>query len=513
LLRASDGVVPEVPDIHPVTAVYNREAVIPPQCYTRTEGTHNPCYVCHQNARPDGENVMNDADLQIAYTFSEVGVANHWSNLFEDRTAAVAAIGDAEIRAWIEADNYTELAPRLEAAGFGGFVPDLTGLSEGAAAFDDEGFARDGSGWVAFNYKPLPSTFWPTNGSTDDVMIRLPDVYRLAADGAPSRDAYRANLAILEASIKRLEAIDVAPIDEGRVAADLDADGTLGVATRIAHVGGFVGAAAKHVFLPSLYPLGTEFLHTVRYVGIGTNGAIGPSRRMKEVRYMRKTYVPPQEQLAELYREERYAKDAGYLPGYINRWEQGLDNEMGWLVQGFIEDRHGRLRVASYEETLFCMGCHTSVGSTIDKTFSFARKIDGAAGWGYIDLRGMPDAPNVGETRGEIATYLGRVGGGSEFRNNDEMLARWFRADGSVDEAKVAAADVYTLITPSVERALLLNKAYRTIVAEQDFLFGRDATVVPPRNVYDRVDPETAPTLPAQRFFAWDLRLDWRAVR
>jgi hypothetical protein len=234
---------------------------------------------------------------------------------------------------------------------------------------------------------------------------------------------------------------------------------------------------------------------------------------MKEVRYMRKTYVPPLGQLDELYREEGYAKDAGYLPGYINRWEKGLDNEMGWIVQGFIEDRHGRLRVASYEETLFCMGCHTSVGSTIDKTFSFARKVDGAAGWGYIDLRGMPDAPNVGETRGEIATYLERVGGGSEFRNNDEMLARWFRADGSVDVAKVAAADVYELITPSVERALLLNKAYRTIVAEQDYLFGRDATVVPPRNVYDRVDPETAPTLGADAFFSWDIRLDWRAVR
>jgi len=28
--------------------LYNREAVIPPQCYTKTEGVNNPCYTCHQ---------------------------------------------------------------------------------------------------------------------------------------------------------------------------------------------------------------------------------------------------------------------------------------------------------------------------------------------------------------------------------------------------------------------------------------------------------------------------------
>jgi len=58
---------------------------------------------------------------------------------------------------------------------------------------------------------------------------------------------------------------------------------------------------------------------------------------------------------------------------------------------------------------------------TIDKTFSFARKRDGVPGWGYLALRGMPDAPNRGERRGEIATYLERVVGGSEFRSNPEM--------------------------------------------------------------------------------------------
>ena len=141
------------------------------------------------------------------------------------------------------------------------------------------------------------------------------------------------------------------------------------------------------------------------------------------------------------------------------------------------------------------MGCHTSIGATIDKTFSFPRKVDGAAGWGYVDLRGMPDAPSVGETDGEILTYLERVGGGGEFRSNPEMFDRWFDADaGRVDRERVAnARDVYELITPSRERALELNKAYRVIVADQDYIYGRDATVAPPVNVYDHVDNETAP--------------------
>ena len=113
------------------------------------------------------------------------------------------------------------------------------------------------------------------------------------------------------------------------------------------------------------------------------------------------------------------------------------------------------------------MGCHTSIGSTIDKTFSFPRKVDGAQGWGYINLRGMPDAPTLGEHAGEIATYLTRVGGGGEFRSNPEMFERWFNADGSANTQAIARAkDVYELITPSPARATELNKAYKAIVEE-----------------------------------------------
>jgi hypothetical protein len=183
---------------------------------------------------------------------------------------------------------------------------------------------------------------------------------------------------------------------------------------------------------------------------------------------------------------------------------------MGWVIHGFIENRQGRLRVATFEENLFCMGCHTSIGATIDKTFSFPRKIDGAQGWGYVNLKGMPDVPNAGETKGEILTYLERVGGGGEFRSNEEMARRWLKNDGRVDAKKIAAAkDVYELITPSRERALELNKAYRVIVEDQDYIFGRDATVKPPENVYAEVDNQASPTLPPDRIHRWNILLDW----
>jgi hypothetical protein len=213
---------------------------------------------------------------------------------------------------------------------------------------------------------------------------------------------------------------------------------------------------------------------------------------------------------ARRYQLEANDKEAGNLPAYVDLGQHGLDNGNGWALHGFIEDRKGRLRAMTYEENFSCMGCHNSVGSTIDKTFSFPRKIDGAKGWGYIDLKGMPDAPNKGETFGEIVTYLARVGGGSEFRNNEEMAARWFKPDGTPDREKIATAkDVYDLITPSKERALALNKAYRTIVEDQDYIFGKDPVLSPPVNVYEKIDNENTPTLPPERIFKWNIVLDW----
>lgn len=509
-LKSSDSVLPKVPKEAYVHTLYNAEGVVPPMCYTRTEIRNNPCYVCHQDAIDGRENVMNDADLQEAYSFSDVGMTNQWKNLFEDRGDRVKAISDEEILEYIAADNYSGLPSRLREAGFKGWIPDLKNLHLGKDAFDGQGFAKDGSQWVAFNYKPFPSTFWPTNGSTDDVMIRLPDAFRSDNQGNPSPDVYKANLAILEANIKGVETIGSLPIDEGAAGIDLDGDGSLASATRITKTVAWVGAAADLPIERFLYPQGTEFLHTVRYVGIDKDGGIGPSTRMKEVRYSRKAKAYSKPMYARKYELEAMEKERGNLPAYYDLGHHGLDNGNGWALHGFIEDRQGKLRAMTYEENFSCMGCHNSVGSTIDKTFSFPRKMDGGKGWGYINLKGMPDAPNKGETLGEIATYLARAGGGSEFRNNDEMTAKWFRPDGLVDHVKLKSAkDVHDLITPSKERALALNKAYRTIVEDQDFIFGKDPVLSPPVNVYDKIDNENTPTLPPDRIFKWNIILDW----
>lgn len=491
----------------------NPEAIVPPQCYTRTEGRHNPCYVCHQGALTGEphENRMNDGDLQGDYAFSDFALKNRWSNLFVDRTAAVGSTSDEEIRSYVAQDNWTPLLERMAAdRAFQGWRPDLRDLARAAAAFDAEGFAKDGSGWVAFNYMPMPSTFWPTNGSTDDVMIRLPPEFRSLIAGGPTvRDVYAANLALLEASIKNMSEIGALPLDEQRVGLDLDGDGVLRVTRRVRRRAHYVGAASHVDVRPFLFPRGTEFLHTVRYVGTNSDGGIVVPPRIKEVRYMTKHTFIPDFALAGLYDDENQEKEEGNPPYYADFRDKGVDNGFGWLLQGYIEAADGSLRPNDYEETLFCMGCHSTIGTTIDHTFAFGRKIDGAGGWGYINLHGMPDAPSRGEADGEILTYLRRVGGGSEFRNNPEMQARWFRPDGTLDEAKVRRAkDVYELIAPSAERALLLNKAYRLIVREQSYRMGRDATMQPPAHVFESIDREVPP-LAEQHRYTWDLRLAW----
>lgn len=497
-----------------IDTMYNREAPIPPQCYTDSAGVHNPCFVCHQNEIPGRENRKNDKDLQEAYSFSDEGLLNHWSNLFEDRTVRVQAISDAEILDWIDDDNYSSLAQRLQNAGYQGWIPDLDNLEDGPAAFDTEGFALDGSWWVAFRYKPMSSTFWPTQGSTDDVMIRLPPAFWKTAGGVDSREVYKANLALVEANIKGYPQIGALPIDEVEVGEDVNGDGLLTVVNEVTTVGRtrYAGLAGNVDLIPFVYPKDTEFLHSVRYVGIDGDGRVYVPRRMKELRYMKRRIQSRQWQLNHWYEEENLEKLLGYLPFYLDMGHEGLSTNFGWNVTGFLENREGNLRWNTFEENSFCMGCHTSIGATIDKTFSFPRKIDGAAGWGYIDLNAMRDAPSAGEQQSEIATYMQRVGGGTEFRSNPELEARFYLSDGSVNTVALASTrNVAELIAPSPARALTLNKAYRVLVEDQDFLFGRDATVTPPPRVLALVDNETSPTLPPERQFDWDILVDWQA--
>ncbi|MCF2857773.1 hypothetical protein L1286_09840 [Pseudoalteromonas sp. SMS1] len=489
--------------------VYNPESVIPPQCYTKTDGVNNPCYACHQSyhEQKNRPNVMNDGDLQGDYDFSDLGLTNHWKNLFIDRTELIKAISDQEITNWIEHDNYTPFIEKVSKdAGWKGEITPIKDLAFPEKAFDELGFARDGSGWVAFNYKPFPSTFWPTNGSTGDVMIRLPRQFQ-TKNGEYSQDVYLANLSLTELALKGLKEISVPNISEQRIGQDLNGDGQLTVISYIVAQPNYVGDSDE-ALAHMLYPEGTEFLHTVRYLGVDEQGEIYNAPRLKELRYMKKHNFKSQREIAASYYREAKEKEFEKMPVTMYLGDRGVNNTFGWTINGYIEDKNGELRPQHAQELAFCNGCHKTVGSTYDQTFSFARKVEGADGWGYINLRAQKDVPNVGEQQGEFLTYMDRVGGGDEFRQNQEMLRKWFTG-GKVDMEKVqSAVNLYELITPSKERALSLNKAYLTIVREQSYLFGRDATLVKAKNVLQQVDDAQAP-LQQDKQFAWDMQLDW----
>ncbi|MGO2167998.1 hypothetical protein ACT3S9_16710 [Pseudoalteromonas sp. AOP31-A2-14] len=492
--------------------IYNPESVIPPQCYTKTEGTNNPCYACHQtdHNNKNRPNQMNDGSLQGDYQFSDLGLKNHWKNLFIDRTELIGKISDEQIMSWVNQDNYSRFINKLKAnPDWQGEVAEVKNLAYPERAFDEQGFASDGSHWVAFNYKPFPSTFWPTNGSTGDVMIRLGKPFR-ELNGEYNQDVYMANLSLVEMAVKDLSTITTPDLSERLIGKDLNNDGKLTeLITAISKQSHYVGDASQTELSYQLYPEDTEFLHTVRYIGVDENGQIYNAPRMKEVRYMKKHSFKSKQLLASSYYKEAKEKHFENLPQTRYLGEQGINNMFGWTINGYIENEEGELRPQHEQELAFCNGCHKTVGSTYDQSFSFPRKVEGRDGWGYINLKAMTDVPNKGEQQGEFLTYFQRVGGGDEFRQNQEMLMRWFNQDGSVNKAKVQQAkNLYELITPSKQRALKLNKAYLTIVKEQSYLFGRDATINKATNVLETVDESQAP-LESDNRYVWDMQLDW----
>lgn len=509
-----------------ITALANPTAYIPSQCYTQTEGTagrvHNPCYACHVASREP--NYLDDGDVQLAYDLpGDEGqtVVNPWTNLFQDRRQAVAAVPDAEIQAYVGEDNYAAggrlvLAERLRTAlprtwdvdgdgRWGGYLPDA-GLR-----FDDQGYdlASDGrrSGWRAFGYAPFLGTFWPTNGATDDVLIRLPAAFRSNDSGTEDAGIYATNLAILSALILRRDVPLEAVVDERALQVDLDGDGTLGTAATVRYdwaplqgrTMSWVGQArleqiAGRVHLAAgLFPEGTEFLHSVRY--LGTAGAVvDMAPRLKELRYARKHAWYTYSDLQEMARQEVREKvvNPERTRQFTGNAELGLGNGQGWTYQGFIEDAAGRLRPQTYEETAFCIGCHSGIGATTDSAFAFPRRFVGATvfrqGWYHWSQKGLAGTPEPlrSDGRHEYSLYLTLNGAGDEFRGNEEVAARFFGSDGQPDAQALQRlhADVATLLLPSRERALRLNKAYRLIVREQGFVRGRDPSVAPVSTVH-----------------------------
>ncbi len=516
------------------THVRNPFAYLVPQCYvlpSLQDGVAlNPCYTCHQQG--DAPNFIDDSLYQKVFEMAEAALVTPWPNLFEDRSARIERIDDTWVRDWVRTSNYaTEdgsliLAQRLASLPerwdldgdhtWDGYVPDAY------FRFDDAGFDRDPdgeySGWRAFAYYPLPSTYWPTNGSAGDVLIRLTDVFRRDADGEPDVRVYALNLAIVEALIKRADVL-IEPVDERDFGVDLDKDGLLGRATRVRYDWApregremsYVGLAAQRLadgevhLAAGLFPEGTELLQSLRYLDADAAGRVQPSARMKELRYARKQAWYNYAELkgiADREGAERREYENNIVKHAPGDYERGLFAQ-GWVYQGFIEDAAGDLRPQSQEETLYCMGCHGGVGVTSDTTFAFARKLDGSTyrggwfHWSQRDSSGLvePVVEVVGEgLYPEYSFYLMQTRSGNEYLANPELKARFFEPDGTPkDEAfERLRGDVAFALQPSPERAMRLNKAYLSIVEDQDFVQGRDVNLAP----FNRVMPVVPKDLP-----------------
>lgn len=503
---------------------------IPPQCYTRTEdidgsAAKNPCYACHQASRPP--NFANDGDLQLAWSFAEPAAENPWENLFRYRVALASSFTDDETDAYVGEDNYFDDDGQTITLGrvlaevpsgwdddgddtWDGYVPDCY------FDFDEGGYDRapDGTetGWRVFAYYPFLGTFFPTNGSTDDVLIRLPAAFQELADGSRERAIYDANLAIVEALIRQAD-VPIRETDEVSAGVDLDADGALGKATVVRfrdpndatselpplRYAGRAGAEldAGNVHIGSgRYPEGTEFLHSVRYLSVEPDGRVAMAPRMKELRYMVKTSFRSERELRSIAFNEalerlRFPDRLRHIVGDV---EQGVFTGLGWRLQGFIEDPDGELRPQTLEESAFCIGCHAGIGATTDATFAFPRRLTGSSfrgGWYHGSERGLEGLPDPvrQDGQGEYATYLYVVSGGDEFRENDEARSRFFDDAGAprAEAFTALAEDVSTLLLPSAARARALNRAYRVNVVEQSYWRGRDAIVAPVANVHESV--------------------------
>ena len=521
------------------TSKHNRSAYITSQCYTKTidanNKAHNPCFSCHINSK--APNYIDDADLQESYDMSEYSKINRFTNLFKDRTEAVAKISDEEILAYIRKDNYKANARLLLADKLAHSLPkewDVNGNGKWDGYtpdcyfnFDSEGFDRDNSGkhtgWRAFGYYPFLGTFWPTNGSTDDVLIRLPEAFRVDSNGNYSHEIYKINLAIVEALIKQKDVTLEIPIDEREYGVDLDQDGNLSSATKVVFHWikpqydtatltiknfsmSYVGKAKamllnnEVLIAPGLYPKNTEFLHSVRYIDIDENNtSIKMAARMKELRYGKKHSWNSYPQLYNASMSEIKEKDVfpNRLRTIVGDSEYGLQTGLGWVYQGFIEDAKGNLRPQNYEETQYCIGCHSGIGAIADSTFVFQRKFDTSAfqkGWYHWsqDKEGLKNIsePKTKDGRYEYTLYLEKNGAGDEFRSNREVMDKFFDANGELksDEVVKVHTNIAYLLYPSPKRALELNKAYRVIVDEQSFIYGRDAHVKPIENVHKELD-------------------------
>ena len=208
----------------------------------------------------------------------------------------------------------------------------------------------------------------------------------------------------------------------------------------------------------------------MRYLDVSDEGDVIPASRVKEVRYSIKRRWYPRRVLARFAADE--VKEKAYTPDRP-RWvrgnqEFGVSNSLAWQYRGFIEDRDGWLRPQTHQELVSCVGCHSGIGATTDSNFSFARKIT------------TGDA----EYFAGYATYLEQNHALNDYRSLSYDI-----------RLPLDKQNIESFLWPDAENATLMNKAYLTIVQEQSYTKGRDATVSPLIYMRQQLEEDEKPEL------------------
>jgi hypothetical protein len=381
---------------------YNKGPSIPAQCWIETSyGTQNACLYCHTDylAKIKHGNAFPLGEDQVLYSFPSPDLNKVlWRNtIFPQEIVRRLqqegiALPDREDVAYVRRDNWQPafakarqganaqwlnkessefvLFPALNPSHLFPYrEKDPTG--SGTHGFvDKDGFVRDEkatfTGWRAINFFPY-GIFTPLSGSVSGIYIRLPRSFR-TENGKFSRKIYEKNLDLLERNIKNRSYKET-------------------------H---YFGDASKIKVVSGFFPAGTEFAHPLHYVDLNADGEVGArldgvvdnktvtyefsgtrSRRIKEMRYMYKWKEVGINDIDE---------DAHYDDFVIGHEGQGwVDNNVGWLLSAFIEDRRGNLRPQTTEELMQCIGCHGKVGNTVDSVWSLQRKLPAEAGWREMD--------------------------------------------------------------------------------------------------------------------------------
>lgn len=394
----------------PYKPSYNEEPNIPAQCWIETSyGTQNACKYCHTDyltlARHG--NAFDIGDDQILYSFPTANL-NHilWRNIIlpheiEERLLTEGLeLPDADDVDYVRVDNWRAtfamargngntdwvnlqdpdsewiMFPALDPDHLFPYDPsDPTGGGKHGYV-DTEGFVRDQqeryTGWRAINFFPY-TIFTPLTGSVSGIYIRLPEMF-MTTEGEFDLATYKNNLDLLERNIKNLR-----PQEKE-----------------------YFGDASEIAVEKGFYPVGTEFAHPLHYVDLMADGQMGQeldgvltggrkdyefpgtrSKRVKEIRYMYKWKEVTLDDIGE--GEDHDDEEDGYAE-FVGREGQGwVENDAGWIISAYIEDRFGNLRPQTTEELAQCIGCHANVGNTVDAVWSFQRKLPGEKGWGEMD--------------------------------------------------------------------------------------------------------------------------------